>query len=214
MKYKRLKFISELINKDERVLDVGTDHGFLPIILIEEGITSSVVASDVNQEPLNAAITNINEAGLSEKISTRLMNGIEGIQENEFDVIVIAGMGGITISSIIEAKQFNGRFIIHSTTNLEQLRKTIQSIGYLIKDEHVVFEGKVHNVIIEAIPGNCELTEKELFMGPSLLNKNDESIMNYYNHLLNVFERNSKLSKDDNLRMNERKWLKEKLWND
>ncbi len=214
MKYKRLKFISDLIKKDERVLDVGTDHALLPIMLVENDITSNIVASDLNQEPLNAAISNILEAGLEDKISTRLMNGIEGIENNEFDTIVIAGMGGITISSIIESKEFNGRYIIHSTTNLEQLRQSIQSIGYLIKDEYVVFEGKVHNVIIEAVPGKSVMSDKEIFMGPSLIKKNDESVLNYYNHLLNVFERNSELSKDSTLKQNERKWLKEKLWNE
>lgn len=214
MKYKRLKFIMKLINENDRVLDVGTDHALLPIMLVNENITRSVVAADLNPEPLNAAINNIKENNLEEIINTKLMNGIEGIEENEFDTIVIAGMGGITISEIIKAKKFNGKFILHATTNLEQLRHTINEIGYLIEDEFVVFEGKVHNVIIVAKPGNEDLNERDIFMGPKLITKNDESVINYYNHLFNVFERNSKLSKDDSLRKEERKWLKEKLWNE
>ncbi len=214
MKYKRLKFIMKLINENDRVLDVGTDHALLPIMLVNENITRSVVAADLNPEPLNAAINNIKENNLEEIINTKLMNGIEGIEENEFDTIVIAGMGGITISEIIKAKKFNGKFILHATTNLEQLRHTINEIGYLIEDEFVVFEGKVHNVIIVAKPGNEDLNERDIFMGPKLITKNDEPVINYYNHLFNVFERNSKLSKDDSLRKEERKWLKEKLWNE
>ncbi len=214
MKYKRLSFILERINKDERVLDVGTDHALLPIMLVKQGITNNVVASDVNQEPLNIAIENINNESLEDLIETRLMNGIEGIKENEFDSIVIAGMGGLTISSIIKEKEFNGRYIIHSTTNLEELRLALQDIGYMINDEWVVFERKVHNVIIEAIPGDMNLSEKEIFMGPKLIDKNDDEVINYYQHLFDVFERNSKLSKNEELKINERNWLKEKLWNE
>ncbi len=214
MKYKRLKFIAEQVNKDERVLDVGTDHGLLPIMLVTEGITNNVVASDVNKEPLNAAIENIKENDLTDVIETKIMNGIEGIEENQFDTIIIAGMGGITISEIIKAKEFDGRFLIHSTTNLEEVRKTIQEIGFEITNEWVVFEGKVHNVIIEAKKGEMKLDEKSIFMGPKLILKDDEQVINYYNHLFNVFERNSELSKNPELKINERNWLKEKLWNE
>ncbi len=214
MKYKRLKFIAEQVDKDERVLDVGTDHGLLPIMLVKEGITNNVVASDVNKEPLNAAIENIKENDLTDVIETKIMNGIEGIEDNEFDTIIIAGMGGITISEIIKAKEFDGRFLIHSTTNLEEVRKTIQEIGFEITNEWVVFEGKVHNVIIEAKKGEMKLDDKSIFMGPKLILKNDEQVINYYEHLFNVFKRNSELSKNSELKINERNWLKEKLWNE
>ncbi len=214
MKYIRLKFIAEQIKKDERVLDVGTDHGLLPIILVKDGITSNIVASDLNQEPLNAAIENIENEGLTSVIETKLMNGIEGIEENQYDTIIIAGMGGTTISEIIRAKKHNGRFIIHSTTNLIEVRETLQEIGFKITNEWVVFEGKVHNVIIEACPGKMNLEDKQKFMGPSLINKTDDQAIKYYKHLYNVFERNSELSGDEKLKLNERKWLKEKLWNE
>ncbi len=214
MKYKRLKYISSLINKDERVLDVGTDHALLPIMLIKEGITTEVIASDINKEPLSAAINNIDREGYSDVIKTKLLDGIKGIGPNDYDVIVIAGMGGNTISEIIKQENFNGRYIIHSTTSIELVRETIMSIGHKIVNESVIYEGKVHNVIIETQPGNCVISEKELFMGPSLINKVDESIINYYEHLLSVFERNAELSNDDNLKINERNWLKEKIWNE
>ncbi len=214
MKYIRLKFIAKQINKDERVLDVGTDHGLLPIILVKDGITKNVVASDLNKEPLNAAIENIENDGLTSVIKTELMNGIEGIDENQYDTIIIAGMGGITISEIIKSKKHNGRFIIHSTTNLIEVREALQDIGFEITNEWVVFEGKIHNVIIEAKQGKMILDDKLKFMGPMLITKNDEQTLNYYEHLYNVYERNSKLSGDEELKINERRWLKEKLWNE
>ncbi len=214
MKYKRLSFIANRINKDERVLDVGTDHALLPIFLVKDGITNNVVASDVNQDPLNIAIDNIKSEGLEDIISTKLMNGIEDIKDNEFDTIVIAGMGGLTISSIIKAREFNGRYIIHSTTNHEELRVALKDIGYKIIDEWVVFERKIHNIIVEAVPGEMSLTDKEIFMGPKLIEKEDDEVINYYKHIFDVFERNSMLSKDEQLKLNERNWIKEKLWNE
>ncbi len=214
MKYKRLKFIASLVKDQERVLDVGTDHALLPIKLIEDGVTSTVTASDVNEEPLKIAKENIINSNLQDKIQVKLMNGIEDIGEDDFDCIIIAGMGGNTISEIIKQKNFNGRYIIHSTTNLEELRKTIYEIGHSIKEEYVVFEGKIHNVIIETIKQKGEINEKEIFMGPSLIKKDDESIMNYYKFLLDIFEQNVILSKNENLKINERKWIKEKIWNE
>lgn len=214
MKYKRLKFLANQINKGESVLDVGTDHGLLPIFLVQEDVTDKVVASDVNEEPLKAAEFNLKENSLEDKIELRLMNGIIDIKEDEFNTIVIAGMGGITISEIIKSKSFNGRYLIHSTTNLEEVRKSLEDISYEITNEWVVYEGKVHNVIIEAKPGIYKMDEKELFMGPKLISNDHEEVTNYYNHLYNVFERNAQLSKNDKLKINERNWLKEKLWNE
>ncbi len=214
MKYKRLNFISTLINKDEKVLDVGTDHALLPIMLISNSITNNITASDVNQEPLNAAITNINSKGYQDIIKTKLMDGISDIREDEFSTIVIAGIGGNTISSIIKEKKHNGRYIIHSTTNLEEVRNTIKEIGHKITNEWVIYEGKIHNVIIESTKGNMDLTDKDIFMGPSLVNKDDEQVINYYQHLYDIFERNASLSGDINLKVKERNWLKEKLWSE
>ncbi len=214
MKYKRLNFIANQIKPNERVLDVGTDHALLPIFLVKNGITKNVIASDINKDPLNAAIKNIEKEKLSNLIELKLMNGIEGIKKNQFDTIVIAGMGGHTISKIIKGNEFNGRFLIHSTTNIDDVRISLQNIGKKIINEWVIFEGKIHNIIIEAIDGKMNLSKKEIFMGPSLITKNDESIINYYNYLYNLFKKNSKLSNNKKFKIEERNWLKEKLWNE
>ncbi len=210
MKYIRLRFITSLINKDERVLDVGTDHALLPIFLVQEGVTKNVVASDLNKEPLNAAIDNIKENNLEDVIETKLMNGVEDVKEGDYDTIVVAGMGGTTIATLL--KNLNCRYIIHSTTNLSEVRERISELGMKISDEWVIKEGKVHNVIIEAIPGESKYNEQELFMGPVLMNKVDNSTVEYQEHLYNILERNSQLSGDDKLKQEERNWLKEKLW--
>lgn len=214
MKYKRLKLIASLIKKDERVLDVGTDHAILPILLLKDNVTNNITASDLNKEPLEAAKRNLESEGLLNKVELKLMDGIKGIHSNDFDTIVIAGMGGITISNIINEKNISSRLLIHSTTDNHIVRKALMDNGMKIDNEWIVLEGKVYNIVIEASRGKVKLSKKELFMGPKLLEKVDPETMSYFEHLLNIFERNSELSKNKELRKQEREWIKEKLWNE
>jgi tRNA A22 N-methylase len=113
-------------------------------------------------------------------------------------------MGGQTISDIIKSKQYDGRYIIHSTTSLPLVRKTIQEIGMKIVNEYLVIEGKIYNILIEVIPGDMELTDKELYMGPSLINNNDDEVIKYYRFLLDVLEDNATMSGNDQLKLQER----------
>ncbi|NQX83389.1 MAG: SAM-dependent methyltransferase [Mycoplasmataceae bacterium] len=209
MKYKRLNFIANQVRKDEKVLDIGTDHAIVPILLLENGITKNILASDINTEPLTFAKDNLKSKKMDDKVKLLLMDGIKDIEPNEYDVIIIAGMGGQTISNILKQKKFNGRYILHPTTDIVTVRKTIQKLKMKITNEWVICEGKVYNVIIEAKKGNESLTEKELFLGPILMKEKNTN--KYYQYLLDIFERNVKLSRDSNLKLKERKWLKEKL---
>ncbi len=214
-KYKRLNKIASLIKKDERVLDVGTDHCYIPIFLLNNKITNSITASDINPKPLNIGEENLKNAGYSSKdVELILTNGLNDIDVEYFDTIIIAGMGGQTISNIIDKVKFNGRYIIHSTTSISLVRKTIQNIGMNIIKEHLIIEGKIYNILIEAIHGKMNLSEKELFMGPSLMKQNSDEVNEYYNFLLNTFEKNAIKSKINNLNLKERNWLKEKIWSE
>ena len=135
MKYKRLNLIVNQIKKNERVLDIGTDHGLVPIFLLKKNITNNIMASDLNEEPLNAAKLNLEKEGYLDSVELKLMNGIEHIDPNDFDTIIIAGMGGQTISKIIESKEFKGRYLIHATTNIPQVRNVLQNIDMKITNE-------------------------------------------------------------------------------
>lgn len=207
----RLNLIAKQINKNERVIDVGTDHCLLPIILLENNITENIIASDINKEPLEAGRNNLIAKGLEEKVDLVLTNGLEGIELDELDVIVIAGMGATTITNII--KPFNGRYIIHSTTHIPDVRKTIQSIGHVITNEWIDREGKIYNIIIETKPGHMSLTDEELFLGPELM-KDRQGSEKYYAFLLKNLTKIAEESGMKNIKLNERNWLKEKLWNE
>ncbi len=213
-KYKRLKKIASLIKENERVLDVGTDHAYIPIFLLENKITDNIDASDINEHPLNTAKNNLKSKGYEDKVGLFLTNGLNGFNLNNYDVIIIAGMGGQTISNILKSKNFNGRYIIHSTTSVPSVRKTIQDIGLNITKEHLVIEGKIYNIIIEAIPGNMNLSDKELFMGPSLLKQDGNDVNNYYEFIFNTLEKNAFQSNNENFKIKERNWLREKIWSE
>ena len=97
---KRLQIISEYIS-NKGFVDVGTDHGYLPIHMAENGYKGKIFASDVNADPLNKAIHNANDAGVSDKIDFFLCDGLEKCPRDEIDTIVVAGMGGDMIVKIL-----------------------------------------------------------------------------------------------------------------
>jgi len=191
MSKKRLEVISSLIKKDEKILDVGTDHGLVPIFLLKNKITDKITASDINEGPLDSARKNLNKNNFLDKVELILTDGFNNLNPNDYDVIILAGMGGQTICKIIKSKKFNGRFIIHTTTSLGMVRKCIS-------------DNKIFNIIMETSVGNQKLSEKELFLGPILLKQKAKETNEYYNYLFKTFENNAKKSNDPNLYKKER----------
>ena len=94
----RLLACAGFIKKGSRVADVGCDHGYLSLYLLQQGIASSVIASDVNEGPLQSAMRNARKFGFSDKISFYLSNGVRNIPR-DFDTLVCAGMGADTMMS-------------------------------------------------------------------------------------------------------------------
>ena len=99
----RLKCVASLVNKGARVADIGTDHAYLPIYLVQNGISNKVYACDVRKEPLRRAQLHIDEYGLSDKITTQLCDGLKGINKGDVDTVTICGMGGKLMKSILQA---------------------------------------------------------------------------------------------------------------
>ena len=95
----RLLAVARLVPKCSVVADIGTDHAYVPIYLVENGIADFVIASDVVEGPAMRAIENIKRHNLSDKIDVRIGNGLEKVKQA--DVIIIAGMGGKLICDII-----------------------------------------------------------------------------------------------------------------
>lgn len=141
----RLERIANLIDKEETMADIGTDHGFLPVALWERGICKKIILSDVNKGPLEKASENINASNPGIEFDLRLGNGLETISVGEVSTLVIAGMGGVLITEILGAdleksKSFE-KIILQPRNGQGKLRYWLSTNGFHIITEDVVKEG-------------------------------------------------------------------------
>ncbi|SFE43381.1 class I SAM-dependent methyltransferase [Peptostreptococcus sp. D1] len=151
----RLKYISELVSDGKKIADIGTDHGYIPISLLLDNKISFAILSDINRGPLNNAKKEVVKNNLQKYVDLRLGSGMETLREGEVDQVIIAGMGGILISEIIE-KKINlskklDKLILQPMQAPEELRKYLLKKGFRIIDEHLVSEEHRIYEIIEAI---------------------------------------------------------------
>ena len=103
---KRLEAIASRVRRGCRLADIGTDHAYLPIYLMQRGICERVIAVDINESPLAVAAQNINKANLQDKIALRLGSGLSVLAPDEVDDIVIAGMGGVLFANLLADAPF------------------------------------------------------------------------------------------------------------
>lgn len=149
----RLKLIAELVRPDSSCLaDIGTDHGYIPVYCVKNGICTRAIAMDVNSQPLAKAGENIAKYDLEASITTRLSDGLEALEPGEADAVVIAGMGGLLIMNILE----RGDGVLTEDTQLllqpmlaqKELRLYLYENNYVITDEYVCREeDKFYNII-------------------------------------------------------------------
>jgi len=140
----RLQLLADLVPQGARLADIGTDHGYLPVYLMQKGRITFAVASDVGQEPLQHAIRTAEEYGIS-NIDFRLCDGLKGIREDEVDTVVIAGMGGETIIHILAAAPWSkvpGRYtlLLQPMTKAGVLRHWLAENGYRFVEERLVWD--------------------------------------------------------------------------
>ncbi len=126
------------------VADVGTDHGYLPIWLVEQGIADRAIAMDVRTGPLQRAQEHIREHQLGAYIETRLSDGLAALHRDEVQVIVIAGMGGATMSGILEAGQAvispDTILVLQPQSELYEFRRYLVTHGFRLLSEDMVEE--------------------------------------------------------------------------
>ncbi len=154
----RLKTIASLVPIGARVCDVGTDHARLPIYLKQTGIAKSVIATDLNEKPLEFAKKNIEKSGI-DGITLRLCNGLAAVKNGEADTVIIAGIGGEVISLILGncnwIKNSSITLILQPTTSPEVLRKLLISKGFNILTETPLYEnGKIYSIMTACFYGS------------------------------------------------------------
>ena len=154
----RLSLCAQYVREGSRLADIGTDHGYLPIAMCADGKCPGAIACDINPMPLASARDNIARHGLSDRIELRLGDGLAPVGADEADDIVIAGMGGELIASIIGAcpwaKDGDKRFILQPMTRHEALIKWLYANGYGIERQGAVYDGgKYYTVILARYDG-------------------------------------------------------------
>ncbi|MDD5865930.1 MAG: class I SAM-dependent methyltransferase [bacterium] len=175
MKSLRLLAIASLIDNGSSVLDVGTDHAYLPINLSQNKKCKSIIASDVSSNALKIAKDNLKKYHIND-VKLILSDGLDSINE-DYDTIVLAGMGTSTIIKILENKKLPNNLIISSNNDLYKLRNFMNSIGYKIINEIIVYENKKFYDIIKYQKGKEKLSYYKKMYGKS----NDK---NYFKYLL------------------------------
>lgn len=122
----RLRSVADLVPQNAVLADIGTDHGFLPIYLLQRNQIKRAVAADLREGPLSKAKANTEKYGLSDRMEFRLCDGLSAVKPEDADTISIAGMGGETIAQILEAapwtKDGNHKLLLQPMTSAYDLR--------------------------------------------------------------------------------------------
>ncbi|MBO5797412.1 MAG: SAM-dependent methyltransferase, partial [Clostridia bacterium] len=142
----RLAAVAALVRPGSRLADIGTDHAYLPVWLVAQGICPFAIASDIGEGPANSARRTISEAELSHLIPVRVGDGLASIQPGEVEDIAIAGMGGETIAAILEAAPWVAseryHLVLQPMSKPERLRRFLLERGFGIEKETVLAEGE------------------------------------------------------------------------
>ena len=164
----RLYAIADMVDVGASIIDVGCDHGYIPLYLAEEGIIKKAIASDVNDGPLSSAAKNIEKFGFSHKVVTAKSNGLCNIDCEGYDTIIIAGMGGILISEILEKNVRGKTYILQPMTGVEHLMEYLSDNGFKVVS-HTLAEEENHIYnIIKVVDGAEKIEGIGLFLGEKL----------------------------------------------
>ncbi len=206
----RLECIKSMVTKCNAAADIGTDHGYVTEMLLNDNTCQHIIATDLNQGPLNRAIEYLTLKNLDSKCDFRLGSGLTILNKNEVNAIIIAGMGGELIADILQVSKDIAdetlQLILQPMTAVEKLRKYLNENGFKIIDEKLVKEYHHYYFIIKAVPESCE-PEDEIYYEFSrhLIEKRDPVMMEYLNKVFKVNENiiNS-LEKTNNKEYNEK----------
>ncbi len=172
----RLETIGRLTPKDCVLADIGTDHAYLPVWLLLQGRINRAVASDIADGPCRAARATVALHGMQNTIDVRQGSGLDVLRQGEADCIVIAGMGGNTISDVlgrhIDIARSAGKLILQPMVGAAGLRRWLAEHGWRLTEEELVDEQTHFYEIICAEPGtDTSYSPAEYAIGPVLLRK-------------------------------------------
>ena len=171
---RRLQSVAAFVQEGKRLADVGCDHGYIPIYLLQKKKIEKAIAMDINQGPLMRAKEHIQEWGLENYIDTRLSDGVKALKPNEVQSVVIAGMGGPLMEKILtegnEVLQTVTELVLQPQSEIGHFRRFLIENGYEITHEEMILEDGKYYPIMRAVHGKAkEQTEAEYLYGKKRL---------------------------------------------
>ncbi|SMB89910.1 tRNA (adenine22-N1)-methyltransferase [Desulfonispora thiosulfatigenes DSM 11270] len=171
---KRLEEIVKLIPKGNTVADIGTDHALIACYIAKENISPKVIAADLNEGPLKFAQEQVKAYLVEDKVTARLGDGLSVLSPGEVDTVIIAGMGGSTMRTILEEKpevvKSLKHMILQPHVGAEALRRWASENGWKIVEEQLVEEEGFYYEIMSLEQGKMEIDDDILyFLGPKLV---------------------------------------------
>ena len=192
---KRLLTVASMVENDSVVADIGTDHAYIPIYLVEQGVCKKAIAMDVNPGPLERAREHILASGLSEQIVTRLSDGLAKLSENEADTYVIAGMGGPLMVSILARRmdllQKGKTLVLQPQSEIGEVREFLIHNHYKIIREEMFYDMEKTYVAMKAIKSKESITytKTQYIFGKLLLENLNPVLFEYLQKQKEVYEK-------------------------
>ena len=180
----RLQKCAEFVRQGVHVADIGTDHGYLPIALLQNGKATAAVAADINEAPLESAKRNAVKYGETQRMRFVLTDGLNGLNANDADDIIIAGMGGELILRIVSEAAWlrdpRKHLVLQPMTTAAQLRAGLVALGFHIDREEAVFDGrKIYSVLSVFYTGEAQEALTPLFMHMGAIRPGSEHSARY-----------------------------------
>jgi len=177
---KRLQTIAEMIIPNKPVADIGADHAWLALYLVENNLVSRAIVTELHEGPFKRAYNRVNESEHRDRIKCYQGDGLQVLQPAEVDTVVIAGMGGNNIIDILSSEWIKAlsyrRFILQPMSRPHLVRMYLSRWGWPILEEKLIRENKRYFVIISTQPGKTpyNLSALEMDVGPNILKDNSE----------------------------------------
>ena len=184
---KRLTAVAGLVTEGASVADIGTDHGYIPIHLIEQNLSPKVIAMDINKGPLERARIHIAGYGMSDRIETRLSDGLAAVKPKEVEEMIVAGMGGgLVIHILEEGKQIVSTLkgcILQPQSEIQKVREYLVEHGFRFEAEDMVEEDGKYYPMMRVVP-----PEWEYHYGPLLLKNKNPILYEYLKREIRIRE--------------------------
>lgn len=191
----RLNAVIGLVSDTVCGADVGCDHGFISIELISRKVAQHMIAMDVREGPLSRAKEHIEQFGLTDKIETRLSDGVSNLKVNEADAVIVAGMGGNLVIHILESGQDiiknMKQCVLQPQSEIEKVRAYLRENKYKTVAEEMIYEDGKYYPMMKVVPdigSNCEVPKVYDCYGELLIKEKNPVLKKYLLHQLNKKE--------------------------